>query len=151
GYKMNRLSNYCGKWIKHCSWYPDTKLRLWDSTKGKWGGRNPHDKLEMEKNAKICHLKGDLFHYTYYSISEHVAQANKFTDITAENAFLDGKKSNYLKIIFKPIIKFLRDYFFNLGFLDGYYGFIICQISANATFLKYIKLKQLQQRKNEKY
>src|SRR6187551_311049 len=31
GYSMNRLTNYCGKWIHHCGWYPDVKLRLWDS------------------------------------------------------------------------------------------------------------------------
>ena len=27
GYTMNRLTNYCGQWIKHCGWYPDRKLR----------------------------------------------------------------------------------------------------------------------------
>ena len=38
GYTMNRLTNYCGKWIWHGNWYPDTKLRLWDKSKGQWGG-----------------------------------------------------------------------------------------------------------------
>ena len=28
GYSFNRLTNYCGKWIRHCGWYPDRKLRL---------------------------------------------------------------------------------------------------------------------------
>ena len=44
GYYMNRLTNYCGHWVKHCNWYPDTKMRLWDSRKGCWTGINPHDK-----------------------------------------------------------------------------------------------------------
>ncbi|MBC7921069.1 MAG: glycosyltransferase family 2 protein, partial [Ferruginibacter sp.] len=43
GYSMNRLSSYCGHWIRHCGWYPDRKLRLWNRTKGRWGGQNPHD------------------------------------------------------------------------------------------------------------
>ena len=90
------------------------------------------------------HLKGDIFHYSFKSISQHVSQANKFTDMTAQAAFEHGKKSGSMKIFFGPIFKFIRDYFFNFGFLDGYYGFIICQISANATFLKYVKLRQLQ-------
>src|SRR3954465_7519353 len=47
GYYMNRLTNYCGKWIRHCGWYPDKKLRLWDSRKGHWTGTNPHDKYEL--------------------------------------------------------------------------------------------------------
>src|SRR6516225_8076489 len=44
GYRMNRLTNFCGKWIKHGSWYPDTKLRVFNRKKARWGGINPHDK-----------------------------------------------------------------------------------------------------------
>ncbi|NBP68933.1 MAG: glycosyltransferase family 2 protein, partial [Cytophagia bacterium] len=39
-YEMNRLSSYCGKFIYHGTWHPDIKIRLWDRTKGKWGGEN---------------------------------------------------------------------------------------------------------------
>ena len=31
GYTMNRLTNYCGQWIKHCGWYPDKKLNNYDN------------------------------------------------------------------------------------------------------------------------
>ena len=34
GYSFNRSTNYCGNWIRHSGWYPDTKLRLWNRTKG---------------------------------------------------------------------------------------------------------------------
>src|SRR5690606_7424734 len=47
GYYMNRLTNYCGHWVRHCGWYPDRKLRLWDSRCGKWTGINPHDRFEL--------------------------------------------------------------------------------------------------------
>ena len=63
GYSMSRITNYCGKWIHHCGWYPDTKLRLWDSTKGRWGGINPHDKYEMDAGSGTELLKGDILHY----------------------------------------------------------------------------------------
>ncbi|MBT8332765.1 MAG: glycosyltransferase family 2 protein, partial [Deltaproteobacteria bacterium] len=36
GYSFNRLTNYWGKWNRHSGWYPDTKLRLWDRSKGRW-------------------------------------------------------------------------------------------------------------------
>lgn len=147
GYEMNRLTNYCGKWIKHGGWYPDKKLRLWDSTKGKWGGVNPHDKYEMIESAKIKHLKGDLLHYSYYSLEDHIKQVNKFTEIAANMLLNSNKKPNHFKIFFGPLIKFLRDYVFHLGFLDGYYGFVIARISAHANFLKYAKHKQLYETK----
>lgn len=142
GYSFNRLTNYCGKWIKHCGWYPDVKLRLWDSRKGSWKGTNPHDRYELN-STKIKHINHDILHYSYYSISDHIKQVNYFTEIAAKAYFLEGKKSSWLKILFKPPIKFLRDYVLKLGFLDGVAGFTIARISAYATYLKYYKLKQL--------
>ncbi len=143
GYSFNRLTNYCGSWIRHGSWYPDVKLRLWDRRKGKWGGMNPHDCYEMENGSKIRHLKGDLFHYSYYAISDHTKQVEKFTEITAKVLFDKGKKASLSKLVFGSTIKFFRDYFLKAGFLDGYAGYQIAKISAYATFLKYARLRDL--------
>ena len=142
GYIMNRLTNYCGKWVKHSGWYPDRKVRLADSRKGRWQGTNPHDEYVVEGSTK--RISGDILHYSYNSIRDHIEQVNYFTDISAKANILKGKRSNILRILFSPIIKFVKDYLINLGFLDGYYGFIICIISSHATFLKYVKMKQFQ-------
>ncbi len=141
-YYVNRLTNYCGSWIHHCGWYPDTKLRLWNKQKGKWQG-DIHEEVVMNENSTTSKLNGNLLHYSYYSIYQHLAQVNKFTDLTAQDAFNKGKKASLIKIIFRPVIKFKRDYFLKLGLLDGYHGFIICAISAFATFVKYLKLREL--------
>jgi len=150
GYSMNRLANYCGRWIKHSGWYPDKKLRLFDKRKAKWGGINPHDKIISQDDCTELQLNGDLHHYTYYTIDEHIAQANKFSTIAAEEIVGLNKKISILKIFTKSIAKFLRNYFFKLGFLDGFYGFIICEITAFETFLKYSKAFNIQKsrRKN---
>ncbi len=143
-YSMNRLTNYCGKWIHHCGWYPDTKLRLWDSRLGAWGGDNPHDKYELvDASQKTAHLKGDILHYSYYSLQDHYKQVEYFTTILAKAQFEKGKKAAFITLIFSPIVKFIKDYFINLGFLDGKEGFIICRISAFATYTKYKKLRAL--------
>ncbi len=139
GYRMNRLSNYCGKWIKHSGWYPDTKLRLYDSHKGNWIGMDPHDKYQSGQGSSIGKLKGDILHYTYYTVEEHILQANKFSTIAANELVLMGKRIYFFKLFLNPIAKFIRNYFLHLGFLDGFYGFLICRITANETFLKYIK------------
>jgi glycosyltransferase involved in cell wall biosynthesis len=143
-YSMNRLTNYCGKWVYHCGWYPDTKLRLWDSRKGKWGGDNPHDKFELyDKNAKIVHLKGNILHYSYYTREDHYKQVEYFTTILSEAQFKRGKKAPLFVLILSPLVKFIKDYFIKFGFLDGITGFTICRISAYATFIKYKKLRAL--------
>lgn len=142
-YHFNRLTSYCGKWIKHCGWYPDKKLRIWDKTKGEWGGENPHDKVMMQVNTTSEHLKGDLLHYSYHDINEHIKQIQFFTSIGAKVAVEKGKKSNLILVIAKPFFRFIRDYFIKGGFLDGYYGFVICANSAYANFLKYLKIHEI--------
>jgi glycosyltransferase involved in cell wall biosynthesis len=144
GYFMNRLTNYCGKWIRHCGWYPDTKLRLWDSRKGQWQGINPHDEFRMtESGSTTGFLKGDILHYSYYSIEDHYKQVLYFTDILAKEYHKLGRKAPVYKLLLNPFAKFMHDYFLKLGFLDGKEGFTISRISAYATWLKYSKLRKL--------
>lgn len=144
GYYMNRLTNYCGHWVRHCGWYPDAKLRLWDSRKGHWTGINPHDKYELfngDKNAG--YLKGDILHYSYYSVEDHYKQVDYFTTIASRAYFEKGKKAGVLNLIVNPVAKFIDHYLLHLGFLDGKAGFLISKISAYATWLKYKKLRDL--------
>ena len=143
GYYFNRLTNYCGKWIRHSSWYPSRKLRLWDSRKGQWGGMNPHDHFILEKGASRKSLKGDLLHYSYYSIFQHIEQINKFSDIAAKSFFEIGRTASWFNIIFHPVWRMFRDYIIKFGFLDGFYGFVISLNSGHETFLKYSKLRKL--------
>lgn len=147
GYTVNRLTDYCGKWIRHCGWYPDKKLRLWDRRKGRWSGVNPHDHVVMDKNCRVGHLGGDLLHYSYPTINHHVAQIDKFSDIAARAAFQRGRRANVLlDICLNPMLTFLKKYFLKLGILDGYEGFVISISTAYGKFLKYIKLRELDKR-----
>lgn len=143
GYTMNRLTNYCGKWVRHCGWYPDRKLRLFNHKLGKWGGINPHDEFKFTQNEDIKHLQGDLLHFSYYTIDDHYKQVEKFTDIAAKAYFDNGKKAYLLKLWISPVVKFIRDYVFLLGFMDGVTGLRICYISAMATYMKYYKLRKM--------
>jgi glycosyltransferase involved in cell wall biosynthesis len=149
GYYSKRLTNYCGKWIYHCGWYPDKKLRLWDSRKGKWGGVNPHDKYELfEGDKNTGELKGNILHYSYYTSEDHYKQVEYFTNIASKAYFKNKKNAPFYKLILNPIAKFTDHYLFRLGFLDGMAGYSISKISAYATYLKYKKIRALY--KNEK-
>jgi glycosyltransferase involved in cell wall biosynthesis len=142
-YVFNRLTNYCGKWIHHCGWYPDRKLRLWNKTKGQWGGTNPHDMVVMQEGSSSCKIGHDILHYSYYSITDHIKQANYFTDIGARQAVNKGKTSTVFHVLLSPFLHFIKSYFLQLGFLDGYYGFVVSAISAHASFYKYLKMREL--------
>lgn len=143
-YRMNRCTNYCGQFIRHGSWYPDRKIRIFDRRVARWGGTNPHDKIIVDVNTDVRQLAGDILHYSYYTIAEHIAQNNKFSTISAESLFTQGKKTNLFKIVVNPVWAFIQGYFLRVGFLDGLFGFVIAVQVSHLTFLKHLKLFILQ-------
>jgi glycosyltransferase involved in cell wall biosynthesis len=144
GYTMNRLTNYCGTWVRHGGWYPDAKLRLYNRTKGQWTGINPHDRFRLNLGNTMNHLPGDILHYSYNTLSDHIKQIDRFSTIGAIAMHNKGQRSSILKIIYKPIARFLRHFIFKAGFLDGLTGYTIACNSAHAVFLKYLRLYYLQ-------
>jgi glycosyltransferase involved in cell wall biosynthesis len=140
GYYMNRCTNYCGHFIRHGAWYPDRKLRLFNKNKARWGGDNPHDRIEMQDGATTKKLAGDILHYSYNTIEEHVQQNNRFSTISADTLFKRGKKTSMFRIIINPVWAFILGYFLRRGFLDGFYGFVVALHVAHLSFLKHAKL-----------
>jgi glycosyltransferase involved in cell wall biosynthesis len=145
-YSMNRCANYCGQFIRHGLWYPDPKIRLVDKRIAKWGGINPHDRIELQEKVPTKHLAGDILHFSYDSIEEHIVQSNNFTTISASSMHERGQKSSWIKMVWNPFWTFFNGYVIRLGFLDGYYGLVIAVNSAHQTFLKYVKLYKLQRK-----
>ncbi|WP_114778220.1 glycosyltransferase family 2 protein [Botryobacter ruber] len=140
GYYLSRLTNYCGAWVRHGGWYPDLKLRLYDRRQGQWEGLLLHEKFELAAGARSGAVKGDLLHYSYTSIKQHLDQINHFTEVALEEMKQQGKQVSVLGLIVKPPFRFLKMYFLQLGFLDGFAGFCIAVLSSYAVFAKYAKL-----------
>lgn len=142
-YRFKRLTNYCGSWIRHCGWYPDAKIRLFDRRAGRWVGENLHEAWEAgHPDSHIGFLSGDLLHYSYYTLSDHFKQFEKFTEIAARTAVANGKDCSLLKVWVAPKWRFFQDYILKLGILDGYAGYLVCKFSAVAAQLKYAKIRQ---------
>lgn len=142
GYAFNRLNNYCGKWMRYGGWYPDRKIRLWDRTKAEWGGTDPHDSVRIDRK-RVVWLKGDLLHYAYFTVDEHLQQMYKFGSIAARAKYREGQKTFFVfHVLLNPLFKFVKKYFLQLGFLDGYYGFIFCATTSSLNFFKYLRLHE---------
>jgi len=140
-YKIPRLTNYCGKWIRYSGWRPDYQLRLFPRGKAQWNQNEVHEKLEHELIVKS--LEHDLLHYSYYSISDHIQRIDSYTNLGAQMVL--QKKQSFLLVhaVFRSKFKFIRMYILKLGFLDGFYGFIIAMIAAYVVFIKYAKAASL--------
>jgi glycosyltransferase involved in cell wall biosynthesis len=145
GYTFNRLTRYVNKWIHHCGWYPDKKLRIIKKDRALWAGNNHEQFLKLKGHAPTIQIKGDLHHYSYNSIGEHVAFLNQFSTTTANDLFAQGKSANIFQLVLSLPARFIGDYFFKKGILDGRYGFIICLLNGVCSMLTIAKLRDLQQ------
>jgi glycosyltransferase involved in cell wall biosynthesis len=139
GYVMNRYNYYCGRWMRFSGWY-ERKIRLWDRRKASWGGTDPHDSIIMRR-SQVKKIPGPILHYAYLTVDEHFMQVHKFAESAARAKYKKGEKASFaINVVLSPLIRFIKTYIFQLGFLDGYYGFIFCTASAAMTFFKYVKL-----------
>ena len=147
-YSVNRLTNYCGRWIKHSGWYPDIKIRIFPKSKSKWEGEFVHEELAIDGNPEVKLLEGHLLHFSYYNYKEHRERADKYSRLTAQKLFSKGKRASFLKPYISGLGRFISMYLIKKGFLDGKMGFKIAQISAKSNVFKYKELRRLQHEAN---
>jgi len=137
-YRMARKTFYVYRWLNHC-WYPDFKVRLFNKDTAKWGGVNPHDRVEVQGN-NIVTLNGDIQHYSFNSLSEHIRTLDNFTEIGAREIISRNKPVSMITPWTHGLWTFLRLYIIKRGFLDGYAGLVVSVLSGMHAFVKYIKV-----------
>ncbi|HRH68051.1 MAG: glycosyltransferase family 2 protein [Flavobacteriales bacterium] len=142
-YKLNRLTNYCGTWVRHGGWYPDAKVRLFPKEGTRWEGEHVHEELRLAPGTIVRALRGDLLHYSYRSVEDHIARLERYSDLHARKMLAAGKHPGALKQLFSPMVKFIQTYVLKLGILDGLAGWRIARYSARGVRLKYAKLSAL--------
>jgi len=142
-YTVNRLTCFCGKWIKHGMWYPDKIQRVIQNGTAMWAGE-VHEKLIFKTPPRKGFIKGHLLHYSYDTVGQLVEKLEKYTNIQSKQMFKENKKASWIKLYVNPVWAFISGYFIKLGLLDGWQGLIIHYSIAYQTKRKYLKLKQLQ-------
>ena len=141
GFRMPRLSSYLGRWQRHGSWYPDHVLRLFDRRRGHWSGDPLHAAPHVD--GPIGKLGGDLLHHPYRDFAHHLRKIDEYTTAMAERMHADGRRARPTDIVFRPLIRFVRYYLLDLGFLCGWRGFLLACLATHYGRMKYAKLLAL--------
>lgn len=146
-YALDRLTNYCGQWIKHSGWYPEWKVRLFNRKTSEWEGLYVHEKLKHKTKPETVRLKGKLFHYSYKSSEDHLQRIRKYARLSAMEMQAQGKRGNFVKRWIAPGFRFLKTLILKKAFLDGKNGWLISKRNALLVHLKYKILDQLNQKR----
>ena len=141
GYKIPRRSYHLGRWIDHGGWYPDLQLRLFNKSHSQWNTAGLHEKVITKRELR---LKKPILHWVFKSLSHQVVTNDRYSTLGAEQLRKNGKKFFFLKLLFKPVSKFLETYIWKRGFLDGMPGFIIAVGASYSIFLKFAKLWEME-------
>ena len=143
-YAFNRLTEYCGRPIRHGGWYPDRLVRLWHRAHGSITADAVHERWEAGTGeAAPGFLRGDLLHFSFPDFATHVQKIARYSEAGAQHDFSRRKRASPLKILFAPLWIFLRGYVIKAGFLDGWQGYVIARASATAAWMKYVRLRDL--------
>ena len=147
-YRVNRLTSFCGKMIRHSGWHPDWIVRLYNKKHYHFNDEIVHEQVAC-KGAKATNLPGYLYHNTLESLDDYIDKRNRYARAWAENRLKKGRSASIFDIVTRPPFAFVKHYFLKLGFLDGFQGFLISVIQAQYTFNKYCILKYLRELPNE--
>ncbi len=142
GYYLPRKTFFMGRWIEHTTWYPDWQLRLFRKSCGRWAGGRVHESFRV--TGATARFKGQIYHHTYTSFSEYLEQLERFSSLAARDRFEEGRRAQWVHVIFHPPAIFLKNYLLRLGFLDGKPGLAVSVLAAVSSLFKVLKLWELQ-------
>ena len=144
GYHIPRKSYFLGEWIRHGGWYPGYQVRFFRRTAGKVIQRPVHEGFSID--GTIGYLSSPINHYTYHSLQQYIEKLNDYTSLDVLNKIgPKGKKEiGWTHFVFHPVSLFIRKYFLQKGFKDGYRGFLIAVYSAFYNLLLYAKCWEYQ-------
>lgn len=135
--------NYIGsRWIKHCGWYPDYCIRLYNKQLTRFSDAKQHATVQAKSPSR---LKSDLIHYSYDNIGQLFAKPGRnFSSRAAKIMYQKGKRANSFSPFLHGLNAFIRKYIFQRGFLGGVDGMTVALSAALNSYLKYAKLLEFQ-------
>jgi glycosyltransferase involved in cell wall biosynthesis len=141
-FRIPRVTWHLGRWVRTTDWYPDYQLRLYDRRAAQWTGPYVHEAVTV--TGAVGQLRGELQHYAYRDIADHLETIDRYTTLAAQQMREDGRHAGWLHIVGHPPLAFLRNYIARGGIRDGLPGFVISALNSYYVFLKFAKLWELQ-------
>ena len=146
-FRMRRVTWHLGRWIRTTDWYPDHQVRLYNKGVARWTGQHVHEAVDV--NGTTGELSGELHHYAYRDIADHLETIDRYTDYAARQMREGGRRAGLLQLAGHPPLAFLRNYAVRRGFRDGVPGFVISAMNAYYVFLKFAKLWELERNQRQ--
>lgn len=141
GYTLNRMTYYKSRPLRHV-WQPEWRLRLVRTGCARWGGLDPHDKLELLSGVP-GKLHGTLRHDSFPTFAEHLRKQWSHASTMAKSLHDAGARGSRLRLLTSPAGAFFKQLVLKRGFLDGTPGWLAAASTASAALIKHAVLLEL--------
>jgi len=142
GFSFRRQNRIGNRWIKHCGWYPDRCIRLYNTDKTRFADVKQHASVQT---YNVKNIDADIIHYSFKNIGELFAKPGRnFSGRAAKIMYAKGKRANSFSPFTHGLNAFIRKYIFQRGFMGGVDGMTVALSSAVNSYLKYAKLLEYQ-------
>ena len=142
------FKNFLGnKYLRYGEWGGDHHIRMFNRRHVNYNEAEVHEDLEMPAGIKVRKLKGHVLHQTVKDLDDYEQKTVRYALLNSDKYFRQGRKASFFKTTFSPAFTFINYYLLKLGFLDGHAGFICAKMTARYTYLKYARLKALQNKR----
>lgn len=142
GYWIHRINHFMGHRIHYSGWQNDRVLRLFKRDLSRYEGPSDHGEVRVS-TGQVGKLQSRFLHYTYWSYDQFFRKFDRYTTVQAQQWYEQGKPYSYLKMLSNPILRFLRSYVLQRGFLDGAAGLQVSLLAGFYSFTKQARLWQL--------
>ncbi len=142
GWRIPRVSEFCGRFIQHSGWRPDYTLRLGRRAKSGFTDHFLH--AHMTVDGSVGELTNPLIHFSYPNLHDVLEKLDRYSTGHARDMQTRGKKGGVWRGVLHGVFAFARTYIVRRGFLDGRHGLMLAIYNAEYTYYKYVKLMFLQ-------
>ncbi len=137
-YVLNRLSAFCGQWMRGGSWSPDPLVRLFKRGHARFSDDLVHERLVFD--GTTAKLPGLLLHNSMASLHDGIDKMNRYSSGRAADLAARGRRGGLSRALGHGLWAFIRSYLLRRGFIDGRLGFVLAVLDAQATYYRYLKL-----------
>lgn len=145
GFRLRRLSTFCGRPMRHSGWWPDEVLRLFRRGTARFTDELVHEKVVTSE--PVTTLRGILHHESVRTMAEVQAKVDRYSTAGALALHAKGRRASRVTAIARGGWTFFRTWVLQAGFLDGRMGFRLAVANARGSYLRHAKLAKLRSRR----
>lgn len=149
-YAISRLNFYCGRPVRHCGWYPDVQIRLFDKRYANWNLRDVSERVIFRDSLRPEPLEGEILHYRCDSHDDYARKELQHAAIRARVISASGRKVGAFTPLVQGAKAFLKCYIGSNGISEGITGFAISREQYRCERLAWTAARKINKKQETK-